>query len=127
MRFSPQMRDVLIGLALTVLLLGAVPVARAEDPGKVDLEALEMVSELIGAPVFSKDGTEVGQVADIAFDDKLQPQRLRMTTGRHLGLGARTLEIPKGSFMPVRGAVILDVPAEAVAAFAELAPPSADK
>lgn len=121
------MRDVLIGLALTVFLLGAVPVARAEDPGKVDLEALEMVSELIGAPVFSKDGTEVGQVADIAFDDKLQPQRLRMTTGRHLGLGARTLEIPKGSFMPVRGAVILDVPAEAVAAFAELAPPSADK
>jgi hypothetical protein len=50
-----------------------------------------------------------------------------MTTGRHLGLGARTIEIPKGSFMPVRGAVILDVPAEAVAAFAELAPPSADK
>jgi sporulation protein YlmC with PRC-barrel domain len=127
MRFSPQMRDVLTGFALTVLLMGAVPVARAEDPGKVDLEALEMVSELIGAPVFSKDGTEVGQVADIAFDDKLQPQRLRMTTGRHLGLGARTLEIPKGSFMPVRGAVILDVPAEAVAAFAELAPPSADK
>jgi len=121
------MRDVVVGLVLTVLLMGAGPAARAEDPGKVDLEALEMVSELIGAPVFSKDGTEVGQVADIAFDDKLQPQRLRMTTGRHLGLGTRTLEIPKGSFMPVRGAVILDVPAEAVAAFAELAPPSADK
>jgi sporulation protein YlmC with PRC-barrel domain len=121
------MRDVLIRFAFTTLLLGAVPVARAEDPGKVDLEALEMVSELIGAPVFSKDGTEVGQVADIAFDDKLQPHSLRMTTGRHLGLGARTIEIPKGSFMPVRGAVILDVPAEAVAAFAELAPPSEEK
>ena len=117
----------MIGCALAVLLMGMVPVAHAEDPGKVDLEALEMVSELIGARVFSKDGTEVGQVADIAFDDKLQPQRLRMTTGRNLGLGARTIEIPKGSFMPVRGAVILDVPAEAVAAFAELAPPSADK
>src|SRR5205085_12174958 len=95
MRFSPQMRDVLIGCALALLLVGAVPVAHAEDPGKVDLEALEMVSELIGAPVFSKDGTEVGQVADIAFDDQLQPQRLRMTTRRHLGLGARTIEIPR--------------------------------
>jgi sporulation protein YlmC with PRC-barrel domain len=80
-----------------------------------------MVSELIGAPVFSKDGTEVGQVADIAFDDKLQPNRLRMTTAMHLGLGTRSIELPKGSFVPVRGAVFLDVPAEAVAAFAELA------
>src|SRR6476660_1497175 len=127
MRFSPHMRDVLIGCALAVLLMGAAPIAHAEDPGKVDLEALEMVSELIGAPVFSKDGTEVGQVADIAFDDKLQPQRLRMTTGRHLGLGARTIEIPKGSFMPVRGAVILDVPAEAVFVLMMRRPPRADR
>jgi hypothetical protein len=31
-----------------------------------------------------------------------------------LGLGACTLEIPIGAFMALRGAVVLDLPAEAV-------------
>ena len=109
-----------------VLMLSVAPVAHAE-PGKVDAEAAEMAAELIGAPVFSKDGTEVGEVADISFDDELQPDKLRMTTGAMLGLGTRIVQIPKGSFMPVRGAVFLDVPAEAVAAFAELAEPIDEK
>jgi len=39
-------------------------------------------------------------------------------------LNARTLLIPNGAFMAVRGAVALDVPAEMVAAFAELAEPA---
>jgi sporulation protein YlmC with PRC-barrel domain len=98
---------------LIALFLSAPVVGRAEEPGKVDLEAAEMVAELIGAPVLAKDGTEVGQVADISFDHKLQPQRLRMTTAAALGFGVRTLDIPKGAFMSVRGVVILRVPAEA--------------
>lgn len=48
-----------------------------------------------------------------------------MTTAA--GLWARTLEIPKGAFMAVRGAVILDVPAEAISALAELAEPAQEK
>jgi sporulation protein YlmC with PRC-barrel domain len=119
---SPLLKVLIAGFFLSV-----AAVAHAEEPGKVDLEAAEMVAELIGAPVLSKDGTEVGQVADISFDDELQPQRLRMTTAAVLGFGARTLEIPKGTFMPVRGAVILDVPAEAISAFAELAEPVQEK
>ena len=44
-----------------------------------------------------------------------------------MGLGTRTLIIPKGSFIAVDGAVVLDVPAETISAFAELAEPSAEK
>jgi len=109
--------------SLTVALLllslwGSNPVAYAE-PGKVDIEAAEMVAELIGGPVLAIDGTEVGLVADVAFDDELQPESLRMTTSATLGLGARTLQVPKDAFMPVRGAVILRVPAGEVALFPE--------
>lgn len=114
-------------ILFAALFMSVAVVGYAEEPGKVDLEAAAMVAELIGRPVLAKDGTEVGEVADISFDDHAQPQRLRMITGAALGLGARTLEIPKGAFMPVRGAVILHVPAEAVSAFAELAEPNEEK
>jgi hypothetical protein len=43
--------------------------AQAQTPGKIDLEAAEMAAEFIGAPVFARDGAQVGEVADIAFDD----------------------------------------------------------
>src|SRR6266700_2721306 len=108
---------------LAVFFLSVAAIGHAEEPGKADLEAAEMVAELIGAPVFAKDGAEVGEVADISFNDELQPDRLRMTTGAALGLGTRTLEVPKGAFIALRGAVVLEVPAEAVAMFAELAEP----
>jgi hypothetical protein len=115
-------KALLVALLLTVAIVG-----HAEEPGKVDLEAAQMVAELIGAPVLANDGTEVGEVADISFDSELQPQRLRMTTAAILGFGVRTLQIPKGAFMPVRGAVILHVPTEAISAFSELAEPAEEK
>src|SRR4051794_741221 len=106
-------------VALMLLLLcGSNPVAYAE-PGKVDIEASEMVAELIGAPVLAIDGTEVGLVADVAFDGELQPESLRMTTSAVLGLGTRTLQVPKDAFTPVRGAVVLRVQAEEVGLFPE--------
>jgi hypothetical protein len=39
-----------------------------------------MTAELIGAPVFAKDGVEVGAVADIALDEGLQPFSSGATT-----------------------------------------------
>lgn len=114
-------------LFASILLLTVAATSHAEEPGKIDLEAAQMVAELIGAPVLAKDGVEVGQVAEILYDADLQPKRLRMTTDAALGFGVRTLEIPKGTFMPVRGAIILDVPAEAISAFAELAEPPEEK
>lgn len=55
-----------------------------------------MSAELIGAPVYAKEDVEVGTVADIAFDEELQPTRLRMITAKVLGLGVRILDVPRG-------------------------------
>jgi sporulation protein YlmC with PRC-barrel domain len=112
---------------IAVALLAVTPSAHAQTPGKVDLEAAEFAAKLIGAPVFARDGAQVGEVTDIAFDEDARPDRLRMTTGAVLGLGTRTLEVPRGAFITVRGAVVLEVPAEAVSAFAELAEPAEEK
>jgi len=90
------------------------------ETGKVDQEAAEMAAELIGAPVFAADGPEIGEVADISFDDEGRPQRLRIVAAAILGLGARTSEIPRGSFTALRGAVVLDLPADAVKTLPEL-------
>jgi sporulation protein YlmC with PRC-barrel domain len=109
-------------IAIVLMLLWSSPNAGAE-PGKVDLEAAEMVAELIGAPVLALDGTEVGVVTDIAFDEELRPESLRMSTGAILGLGTRILQVPKEAFMPVRGAVILRVKADDVGSFREAGPP----
>jgi sporulation protein YlmC with PRC-barrel domain len=96
---------------------------QAQTPEKINREAAEMAADLIGAPVFAADGPEIGEVADISFDDEARPHRLRVTTTAVLGLGfgERTLEIPKRTFMTLRGAVVLDLPADAVKALPELA------
>ena len=50
-----------------------------------------------------------------------------MTTGAILGLGLRTIELPQGAFTVLRGAVVLDLPAEAVQTLPELAERDDDK
>jgi sporulation protein YlmC with PRC-barrel domain len=104
--------------AVAYLLLGfAVASAQSDN---VDVEAQEMVAELIGAPVLATDGVDVGEVADIKFDEKLQPHSLRIKTATVLGLGVRTLHVPQDAFIAVRGAIALRVPSEAVPSFVEI-------
>ena len=81
---------------------------QGEVPGNLDQEADEMLAELIGAPVFAAGGREIGSVADISFDEQGRPKRLLVATEANLGLGARTVNIPTGTFMVLRGAVVLD-------------------
>jgi hypothetical protein len=90
---------------------------QADAPGKIDLEAAEMLAELIGAPVFAAGGAEVGHVADICFDAHGRPEKLRMTTEAALGFGIRTVAVPEGTFIVLRGAVALDLPPEAIREF----------
>jgi len=61
------------------------------------------MAELTGAPVFAWDGSEVGKVSDVLFDKEGQPLRLRMKGAANLGLGERTIEVPKGAFILLRG------------------------
>ena len=103
-----------------VSVLGAGPVCQAQSQDGADQDAA-LHAELIGAPVFAADGVQIGEVADISYDDEDQPNRIRMTTGSVLGLGSRTLEIPAGLFTVLRGAVVVDLPAEAIETLPELA------
>jgi sporulation protein YlmC with PRC-barrel domain len=106
---------------IAAIFLALAPPARAQMPGKVDLEAAEAAAELLGAPVFAADGPQVGEVADLQVDEEGMFARLRMKTGALLGIGTRTIEIPAGTFIVLRGAVVLDLPAETVQSLPELA------
>ena len=108
-------------IAFLVLALGISPVCQAQSPGMGDDQnAAAIHTEMLGAPIYAADGVLIGQVDDIAYDEEDQPKRIRMTSASVLGLGARTLEIPAGLFTVVRGAVVVDLPAEAVQALPEL-------
>jgi hypothetical protein len=113
-------RSGLLAEIAVVVLLGAAPVCLAQPPEAGDAGAAAIHTEMLGAPVFAADGVLIGQVADISYDEEDQPRRIRMSSASVLGLGTRTLEIPSGLFTVVRGAVVVDLPAEAVQALPEL-------
>ena len=97
-----------------VALLGSGALVAAQTPGKVDLEVAELAAELIGAPVFSADGQEIGVLADLSMREEERVDRIRVSTAAALGLGSRVVEIPEGAFLLLRGAVVLDIPAESI-------------
>jgi sporulation protein YlmC with PRC-barrel domain len=108
-------------IAFLVLTLAVGPVCQAQSPDAGDDQAAAGIhTEMLGAPVYAADGVLIGQVSDISYDEDDQPRRVRMTSASVLGLGARTLEIPAGLFTVLRGAVVVDLPAEAVQTLPEL-------
>ena len=70
----------------------------------------DVVRELIGVPVYSSDGYEVGTVMDIALDEDQQFRALLMKTSRSLGFGERAVKVPGAAFIALRGAIVLDLP-----------------
>ena len=81
----------------------------------------EMVEEVVGAPVYASDGHQVGKVVDVSVSDDGEVDAVRFKTGAFLGFGERELTLRKGSFTALRGAVVLDVPAEALETLPPLA------
>ena len=67
---TPLLKAIVVSSLIAVASAGY---AQDQDPGKVDLEASELSVDIIGAPVSDRMGTEVGQVADISFDEDGQP------------------------------------------------------
>src|SRR5262245_54751148 len=112
------------GTLMLALAMSAPTVVGAEAPGKIDTEAAEAAADLIGAPVFSNDGSDVGEVADVFFNEENEPTGLKMKAAAHLGLGTRTINVPKGAFIVLCRAVVLDMPAGAVQALAEVSEPN---
>jgi sporulation protein YlmC with PRC-barrel domain len=70
--------------------------------------------EMMGAPVYASDGPEVGQVVDLSMSVDGQVDALRIRTGAFLGFGEQVFTLSRGNFTVLRGAVVLDLPAEAV-------------
>jgi hypothetical protein len=119
-------RSVIIGGSLAKfvflgLILGFGAIAQAQTPGEdQDQDTQAIHTEILGAPVFAADGVLIGHVGDISYDEEDQPKRLRMTSASTLGLGSRMLDVPAGLFTVLRGAVVVDLPAEAVQTLPEL-------
>jgi hypothetical protein len=94
--------------------------AQEREPGKADMEARELAAEIIGARVSDSLGTDIGEVADISFDEDGQPERLRLRTSAILGFGDRTVEVSRAAFMLLRGRVILEMSGDDVRSLPEV-------
>ena len=99
-------------LALAGLLAAGLLVAQPSLSHAVTID--EMVQETMGAPVYASDGHEVGKVVDVSVSDDGEIDAVRIKTGAFLGFGERVLALSKDDFTVLRGAVIVDLPAEAI-------------
>ena len=52
---------------------------------------------------------QIGQVADISFDEDGQPYRLRVRVSAHLGFGERTVELSRDTFILLQGHVVAEL------------------
>lgn len=107
-------------VALVTALAIAAASAAAQTPETSSREAAELAAELTGRSVYTIDGVEVGSIAEVLFDDDGVPQKLRVRTAANLGLGERLVELPRGSFMLLRGAAVLDLTADEVPSIPEV-------
>ena len=114
-------------LGALVITLAAPCAAQPRDPGKVELEAMEMAAAIIGARVSDSRGVEVGEVADISLDEDGRPDRLRVRASSILGFGERTVEIPRGAYMLLRGHVVLEISADDLRSLPEVSDDFDDK
>ena len=71
-------------------------------------------ARLIGTPIYSSDGAEVGTITDINLDEAGRLSAVRIDSAARLGFGVRNVEIPGRAVTIVRGVAVLDVPKEAV-------------
>lgn len=69
---------------------------------------------LIGASVYSAEGSEVGTVAAVTVGQDGHINEIRFTTSSRLELGERTVAVKQDSFIAMEGAVVLDLSAEEV-------------
>jgi sporulation protein YlmC with PRC-barrel domain len=98
-------------ILLTCLLATVMGTASAQVQAPTQEE---IIQELIGAPVFSSDGQEVGVVSDVATAADGQISVVSMKSARFLGIGEAEVSLPDGSFTALRGAIVLGLPADGV-------------
>lgn len=107
-------------LVSSLIAVASAGYAQDQNPGRMNLDAGELASEIIGAVVSDPMGTEVGEVADVAFDEDGQPDRLRVRVSALLVFGERNVEVSRGTFMLLRGHVVIDLSADELRALPDV-------
>ena len=107
-------------LVSSLIAVASAGYAQDQNPGRMNLDAGELASEIIGAVVCDPMGTQIGEVADVAFDEDGQPDRLRVRVSTFLIFGERTVEVSGGAFMLLRGHVVIDLSAEELLALPDV-------
>ena len=87
-----MLKALLISTTLAAAGLGVPALAQQVPPTSPQ----EQVA-LQGLPIYSSDGTQVGQVTQVRVADG-QVQSLRAELSAGMGLGAKSVEIPAGKF-----------------------------
>jgi sporulation protein YlmC with PRC-barrel domain len=103
---SPIREELMKTTTLFAALVSAIStIAVAEQPDR---------SRLIGSPIYSSDGAEVGTITDVNLNEAGGLLAVRIDAGARLGFGTKQIQIPGRSVTIVRGVAVLDVPNEAV-------------
>jgi sporulation protein YlmC with PRC-barrel domain len=109
---TTQHRKILGATAILAGILvgffGFIAVAQAPNGQASPAEAL------IGASVYSTEGSDVGTVAAVTVGQDGHINEIRFTTSSRLGIGERTVAVKQDSFIALEGAVVLDMSAEEV-------------
>ena len=71
-------------------------------------------SRLIGSPIYSSDGAEVGTISDVRLDESGRLSAVRFDAAARLGFGTRQVEIPGRAVSIVRGVAVLALPKDAI-------------
>lgn len=71
-------------------------------------------TSFIGLPVFALDGAEVGEVVGEDEGSDGLPSAIRIAVAQPMGLGERTIEMPRERYVGLRGAVTLDATAREI-------------
>ena len=96
---------------LSLLLAAATQSAASEQPPMLD-EADAV--DLIGGSVQSPEGIEVGEVSAVLLKADGAVVEIRMTMEQSLGIGEKTVILPRNSFLVLRGAVVLQLPLDEI-------------
>jgi hypothetical protein len=94
--------------SIAIVLLLHAPPALAQPPMLEEADA----AELIGGAVQSAEGIEVGEVSAAAMNKDGEVTEIRMNMEQSLGMGERTVILPRGRYLVLRGTVVLQLPLE---------------
>jgi hypothetical protein len=96
--------------AMAIVFLVLATSASAQPPMLDETDA----AELIGGAVQSAEGIEVGEGSAVTMNKNGEVTEIRMNLEQSLGIGERTVILPRGRYLVLRGTVVLQLPLEKI-------------